>query len=276
MLMHEHGELHRLVRAAAVLDGLGIRPSADGAHLRGTGSGPPIGWAELDGVLGPDDPLERAPRHRLALLVAMRRLVANPSPDDAARIRRACRLLALPTHHPLHPGPTWALDVVPGGVLDLGPGVLGVIPTVDGDEGLLPLPSSIADHLGLDLTAMWPDLLVAAERAGAAAVRRLRGRHPDTLLPAGGCDVLTLLTTVTVRHRLAGRAGRPARVRAVRRDGAWVGPRADDGPRARAVWLLTPPSLRGVPHVLTLAGDGVAAVPGGPPAQRSGSSRTCS
>ena len=144
--MSEHEELIRLVQAVTVLDGIGISSTAGGLVPAGADSARPVSWQQVTAALAHDDPLDPAPRQRLALLIALHRLVGELGDQAARRLGEHARLLALPVGHPLNPGDGWGVQPVPGGVLELGMGLVDVLP---GQVSPLPLPRSIAGSAGL-------------------------------------------------------------------------------------------------------------------------------
>jgi hypothetical protein len=274
--MPEHAELIRLVQAVAVLDGIGVHATNRGLRPQGSVADRPITWEQVSSALAHDDPLDPAPRHRLRLLIALHRVLAELGEPAARLLAKQSRLLALPVGHPLHPGDGWAVEPVPGGVLELGVGVVDLLP---GQSSPIPLPRAVAELAGRHAAA-WPDLLEHAERLGGLAGRRLADTGDSAVLTSiGGCDALTLATTTALRRHLLGSTGQAGqaeqkddsiglRIAAPRRDRVWTGVQADDRDRTRAVWLLTAGPERGVLEPLRLGAAGVG------PVQRSGSPRT--
>lgn len=261
--MEEHPALLRLVRAVAVLDGVDAEPTADGVPTVGGADPGIIGWAEIADLLGADDPLDRAPRLRLAVLLLLHRQLATLGSGAAEALHDAARPLALPVGHPLHPGHDWAREPVPGGVLELGVGVAGLVPGQD----VLPLPGPVAVAAGLrgDDEADWRRIRALGDGVGEHALARLRATedHGAVLIGSGGIDALTLLALPAARDQVAGPVAVPAR------DRAWLGARATDESFLRAVWVLTGVARRGVAEPLAVGPRGVAPLR---PAQRSGSS----
>jgi hypothetical protein len=274
--MEQHPALLQLVHALTVLEGVEVTQDEDGVHVGTRTHGGLVGWREIDAALGTDDPLDRAPRLRLQLLLALHRVIVGLGDAAAATVRRAARPLALPARHPLHPGRSWVQDAVPGGVLELGVGVCGL----RGGRTPVPLPASVAAAAGLDPTAHWDRLLDLGECSGDLAVDRWAraGADPqaDVLRNAGGCDALTFLALPGVRGRLAaaGTAGAEPAARfwphalacSPSREQVWTGRRAADDAYARAVWMLTPAAERGIAVPLLVDAHRVAPAP---PAQRS-------
>ena len=255
--MEVHTLQMQLVRAARVLDGVGIEPTADGVLLAGHRHGPVVPWSEIAEILGSDEPAAPAARLRLGVLVELRRTVEELGPAAVDAVARAVRPLALPAGHPLHPGPRWIHHRVPGGVLDVGLGVSRLLPDQD---GVLPLPPSVASAAAVDPAAAWDRLPRLAERLSTFAIDRMEAdaAGPTVLAGVGGCDALTLLTLEPVRARLAAGSGRPlSPVSAPRRDRVWVGAAAADREYVNAVWLLTPPARRGVSDPMTVGAAGV-------------------
>jgi hypothetical protein len=254
--MQEHSALLHLVRALAALDGVEVVAAEQGALVGRRGTGPVIGWPEIAELLRDDDPFDRAPRLRLAVLVELYRRVAALGEAAAEELARAARPLALPAGHPLRPGAGWVREAVPGGLLDLGVGVAGFLPDQD---DVLPLQPSVALAAGFDVAAAWSRVRALGDCRGEIAVSRLlRPGLPLASLPAlpvlwgtGGCDALTLLALPGVRARLDGPAAVPAR------DRAWLGTRAADEAYLQAVWMLTPPARRGIPEPLAVGPEGV-------------------
>jgi hypothetical protein len=265
--MEVHSPLMQLVRAVRVLDGVGIEPTAEGVLLAGHRGGPVVPWADVAQTLGADPPAAPAPRLRLGLLVELLRTVQELGPAAVEAVDRAARPLALPTTHPLHPGPGWVRGQVPGGVLDVGLGVSRLLP---GQDGVLPLPPSVATAAELAVDDAWGRLHPLADRLSTFAIDRLEADTggPAVLTGVGGCDALTLLTLDPVRAwlgadaapRLPGPGPTAARapVSAPRRDRVWIGPAAADRDYVHAVWLLTAPPQRGVLDPMTVTADGVS------------------
>jgi hypothetical protein len=268
--MPDHTELLRLVRAVAVLDGIGVGASNRGLRPDGSDSAGLITWEQVSDALANDDPLDPAPRHRLALLIALHQMVAELGQQAARQLATLSRVLALPVGHQLHPGDGWAVQPVPGGVLELGVGVVDLLP---GQTAPLPLPRSVAALAGELGADSWSRLLEQAETLGRLAGRHLASTGDSAALTSmGGCDALTLTTTTALRSHLLGSNGSAGsngsngdgvpgvRIAAARRDRVWTGARATDRDRARAVWLLTPGPERGVLEPLRLTGTGVEPV----------------
>jgi hypothetical protein len=260
--MEEHSALLKLVRAVAVLDGVEAEVSQAGVPTGRGAHAPVISWPQIAELLGPDDPLDLAPRLRLGILLLLHRQVDLLGEAAQHAVRGAVRPLALPTEHPLHPGPEWVRESVPGGVLDLGIGVVGLLPGHD----LLPLPTSVALAADLDVRTAWRRARARGDAVAGAAVRRLL-TAPDrpTVLSSGAgtdeVDALTLLSLPAARDQLGGPVAAPSR------EQAWLGRRAWDEPYLQAVWMLTPAGRRGVREPLAVGPSGVTTLR---PAQRSG------
>ena len=246
--MVEHALLVQLVQAACVLDGVDAEPTADGVLVGGARTVSPIPWPDIEGVLAGDDPVAPGPRLRLALLLELRRAVDARGADAAADVARAVRVLALPVGHPLHPGAGWVRHRVPGGLLEVGLGVHGLL---RGQDGVLPLPPAIGH--AVDAGDLWTRAWSLGERLAHRAVARLDGSPRDHLGGVGGCDALTLLALPALRERVAG-AGPVA---APCRDGVWLGAAAADRDYVRAVWMLTGAGRRGLPRPVVVDGSGV-------------------
>lgn len=253
--MTDHPELMRLVRAACVLDGVCAHPTPAGVLVADGPDSPLVPWTEIEQLLGADDPVCAPPRLRLAHLLTLRRAVAALGDRAADVVGRAARPLALPVRHPLHPGPGWVHEPVPGGLLDLGLGVARLLP---GQDGVLPLPPSVAAAAGLTADA-WHHLVPLADRLAEFAIDRMQAGGPlaDVLVGVGGCDALTLLTLGPVRGWLA--RARPGPLSAPRRDRVWTGAAAADREYVRAVWMLTTPGQRGIADPLRATPHGVRA-----------------
>jgi hypothetical protein len=261
--MEEHSALLTVVRAVAVLDGVDAEPTEAGVRVtRGPGA-QVITWSQVAELLGADDPLDRAPRLRLAVLLLLHRAAAGLGSTAAESFREAARPLALPVGHPLHPGPGWIRERVPGDVLDLGIGVTGLA----GEQDILPLPPSVATAVGFDAAAEWPRVRALGAEWGDIALARLFGPAggPLVLAGAGGVDALTVLALPDTRQRLTGPVAAPSR------DRAWLGlgRRSSDEEYLRAVWTLTTTARRGVLEPLAVGPAGVSPLR---PGQRSGSS----
>jgi hypothetical protein len=221
-----------------------------------------VSWPEIARLLRDDDPVHPAPRRRLALLLDLHRTVQGLGSAAADVVGRAIRPLALPAGHPLHPGPDWVRQPVPGGVLDLGLGVWRLLP---GQDDVVPLPPAIVQTAGLAADTAWSALRPEAGRLAGFAIDRARatGTVSRVLAAVGGVDALTLLALDPVRAWLAAAAGPagPTLVAAPRRDRAWLGDAATDRDYAQAVWLLTTPAQRGVPEPLSVPAAAEGPIP---------------
>jgi len=256
--MAEHSVLLEVVRAAATLAGVATEPAADGILLS-CPDGPPslpepvIPWSRIHALLQDDDPLGPGPRLRLALTLQFHVAVRSLGDTALDAVVRAARPLALPPGHRLHPGPAWAVERMPGGVLEVGVGVTRLLP---GQTATLPLPPDVAAVAGLAPAALWPRLRDLLERLSGFALDRVtaHGPRPGVLRPVGGCDGLTLLASPAVRERLDG-----ATVAAPRRDRVWTGGAAEDHGYVHAAWLLTVPAERGLPGPLRVTPSAVTA-----------------
>lgn len=261
--MEEHSGLLRLVRAVSVLDGVDAEPTEAGVRTARALGAPAVAWSHVADILGAHDPLDRAPRLRLSVVLVLYRAVTELGPAAASRLRESARPLALPTGHPLHPGPAWASEHVPGDVLDLGTGVIGLGDTRE----VLPLPPLVAELAGFDARAEWPRVRALGTEWSDVALARLLGPGdiPPVLTGAGGVDALTVISLPEARSRLTGTVAAPVR------DKAWLGlgRRSCDESYLRSVWMLASVARRGVLEPLAVAPAGVAPLQ---PAQRSGSS----
>jgi hypothetical protein len=259
--------LRQCVLAVSVLADLDIMPDDRGVAIlpRPTAAGtraqtPPavVTWEEVAEALAGNDPLSPAGRRRVTTLLALRRSALQQG-DVATRLQQAARLLALPPGHVLHPGPEWARAQVPGGVLDLGVGLLGL---ADQPDAVQPLPPSAARPLDLPTTTWWPDLLDHVDRMGDLAARRIARDGRPVLRPVGGCDVLTLLASPSLRAALAGGDGSGLRAVAVptRRRG-WFDLAQVDPAYVAVAWSATSAPDRGVATPLLVTRDEVTAQP---------------
>jgi hypothetical protein len=264
--------LRRGVLAVSVLDDVDVLPQDAGVALPGTPA-VLVTWAELDGTCGPHEPSSTAGRARIASLLRLRRRVADLGAGAGEALHDAAVALALPAGHALHPGPDWPTARIPGGALDLG---VGLDPNFTGADGPVPLPPAVAAAAGADVHAWWPELAAHAETMGALSAARLvrdAGLRPrpgrsgpgSDLRGVGGCDVLTLLSSPSLRSALAGFDGSGLRAVAVPvRSRGWCDPSRVDPAYVAAVWELTSEPERGVATPLLVTRDEVTLpLPGG-------------
>jgi hypothetical protein len=253
----DHHASRRCVLALSVLDDVDLVPTDAGVVLPGDPE-VTVPWDRIALARGTDDPISPIARHRVLVTLRLSRLRADET--GTAQLRHAARPLALPADHPLHPGPGWVRERLLGGALDLGIGILGPGPSHD-------LPVPLPPWLGIG-RFWWPQLREHAERMGELARRRLLRDARGELRPIGGCDVLTLLASRTLRAELArtDRSGMHA-VAAPRRQHAWTELSRIDPAYLRAVWALTDEQKRGIDRPLLVTRDEVSLpAPGGDPA----------
>lgn len=206
--------LRRLVLAVSVLQDLDLVPVDDGVIVA---SGRLLPWECLEVALEGHDPEALESRPVLSRWLGAVQDIAWRSPEDLAS---RARPVGLPRAHALHPGASWARATVPGGVLDLGVGLLGV--GNDPDEVVV-LGAGLLEACGHDPAAWWTACVRYLEEMGELAASRYF-LHPDRpLRPMGDCDVVTLLGSGAFRRALVGRdcAGMRAAAMPTRRRG-WL------------------------------------------------------
>jgi hypothetical protein len=236
----------------------------DGVRV-GSDYGPVLPWESLAPYALPDADSAEA-RYRVARVlqaaIAVDELLATGGwPLLEARLR----VVALPAGHLEHPGSRWARTRVHGGVLELGPGVQGLLGEVDRSD---PLPAAVASIWGHRMAALlddaWPQCLDHAERMGELAIARLaRDDHPGNgrgvLRAVGGCDVLALLATSSLRRYLAAGDGTGMRAVAVpHRDRGWFDLARIDPAFVGAAWMASEEPRRGLPRAVLVTADEVA------------------
>jgi hypothetical protein len=206
--------LRRCVLAVSVLQDLDLVPVDDGVII---GSGRLIPWETLEAGLDGQDPEAPETRAVLSSWLSSLQSVAWRSPQDLAA---RARPVGLPRGHSLHPGVTWARATVPGGVLDLGVGLLGI--GSDPDEVTV-LRAGLLEACGHDPKTWWQACRRYLEEMGELAASRYT-LHPERpLRPMGDCDVVTLVGSDAFRRALVGRgtAGMRAAALPTRRRG-WL------------------------------------------------------
>lgn len=192
-------------------------------------------------------------------------LIASLGRHSATCLRSRFRAMALPHNHPLHPGPDWVEETVPGGLLTRGIGIHGVL---DNNDLTVPLPPAVAELGGIHNSSAWPEARGHAEDMATLMLARLhrdRGKHADepiTLRPMGGVDVLGLLATARLRRGLAEPdLARMRTVAAPTRSRAWVDVRHIDPvfvrPAAHATGVLD----TGHPKVMLVTEDEISCMP---------------
>jgi len=124
---------------------------------------------------------------------------------------------------------------------------------------VVPLPPDGCDGLSHAVPAgWWLQAREHARRMGTLAAARVAGSAPGTMRPVGGCDVLTLLATRTLRTALAASDGCGMRAVAVPvRQRGWYDLRRVDPAYVGAVWTATEEVARGVARPLLVTRDEV-------------------
>jgi hypothetical protein len=194
--------LRRGVLAVCVLDDISLVPGADGIRLE-AGAAPPVdvSWAEIAVAVGPVDPESEPGRARLRDWLRIRALFAELGAAATWRAESVAVPVGLPCGHPLHPGPAWVRQPVLGGVIDLGVGLRGLVG--DDPDRVAVLPTELAEAVGLRTEAWWPALRARLEEMGRLTVARLERDGNGVIVPMGGCDVVTLMGSASLRGHLA-------------------------------------------------------------------------
>jgi hypothetical protein len=254
----DHAVLRRAVLAASLLDDIPLTPDDHGVRLGPTWEDRTAwisaGWAELHAGLAGAEPLSDPGRLRLRDWLRAR------TASDHSALRRRAVVRALPVGHALHPGPSWVQESVLGGVLDLGIGLRTESPTPGAGPALgVPLPTTA--YLA-DTSVWWPALVSHRNEMAALALDRLHRDGNGTLRPVGDCDVLTLLSSPTLRCYLAAEDGTGMRAVAVpMRERGWCDVSRIDPVFVGAAASATSPEHRGVSRPLLVTVDEVGQVP---------------
>jgi len=282
--------LRRGVLAASVLHDVPMEPADGGVRVGASwddrDAWTPVRWRELAEALSGADPESTAGRLRLRDWLRARAWAAAAGPADRRRAEALAEgrivALALPVGHALHPGDSWVVERVLGGVLDLGPGLLPDgrpgprspdagpgLRSQDPTSGLQPPNSSLAAPLPpsavpldrLDLSGRWPALRAHLDAMAELAVARLEEHGPAVLQPIGGCDVLTLLSSRSMRSAVATGDGTGLRAVAVpMRSRGWFDLARIDPAFVGAAAMATAPEVRGVTGPVLVTADEVAVV----------------
>jgi hypothetical protein len=259
----DHMTLRRCVLAVSVLADVDVVPSDDGVVL----PGPPtvtVGWEEIAAAAG-REPTGDVARVRVEELLRLHAVVAGLGAGAAERLRSAARVVALPPGHADHLGISWVREHLMGGALQLGIGVHGLLGDAkdsrDGADRVVPLHPGVPLAAGVEATRWWPHLRRHVDRMGALAAARLGrdGTAEGVIRPVGGCDVLALLASPSLRRHLATGDGSGLRAVAVpmRRRG-WYDLSRIDPAFVGAAWSATDPLDRGVSRPLLVTADEVA------------------
>ncbi|GAB6903800.1 hypothetical protein [Kineosporia succinea] len=248
--------LRRCVLAVSVLDDIDLHPGDDGVRIPDH-EGVHVTWPMIGQVVGDLPPESPVARHRVATLLRLHRMVGELGSEARPAFREALRLVALPPGHIDHLGPDWVIQTLPGGALELGYGVYGLL---DEPDRCVPLAPSLAARVGIGGRDSWAALREYTERMGALAAARLeRDGRQGVIRPVGGCDVLALLTSRTLRRHLAEGDGVGMRaVASPTRQRAWYDLRNLDPSFVQAAWLLTDEADRGLEIPLLVTPDEVA------------------
>lgn len=229
-------------------------------------------------IIGDDDPEEAATVRRLIRWLRLRReLAALPLPLFVESLR----VVGLPAEHRTHLGPAWIHEVVRGGAVTLGFGLLpGVGPDRADPDPLdeiaarpVPLPAELVDDVlagsGVRVADAWASAVQRLDLLGDLAAERHRRRPQDPLRPMAEADVVTLLGSRSFRGELAGDASRGGGLAAVivpMLTRGWVSTSSVDPAFGPAAAAATDPEHRGFPRPLLVTVDEVVQVrPGGRP-----------
>jgi hypothetical protein len=247
--------LRRCVLAVSVMSDLDLTPHAEGVLLPGR-SGAFVDWAAIGQAVGDFDPFGSIARRRVETLLRLHRLVVDLGEDAVPAFHAASRVIALPAGHAEHPGAGWAQETLRGEVLELGIGAHGLLGEL---EWTTPVPPSVLRALGVDGRHWWPRLREHVDRMGALSAARLRRDGGAGLIrPVGGCDVLALLSSRTLRRHVAQSDGSGMRSVALptRRRG-WYDISRIDPQFVQAAWSMTDDVEQGLPQPVLVTADDV-------------------
>ncbi|MCD5314214.1 hypothetical protein [Kineosporia babensis] len=240
----------------SVLHDIDVVPSEQGV-LVPDADGALVAWADIRQVVGTADPEGATARHRVTILLRLHRMISELGDEAITCFREALRLIALPPGHVDNLGADWVIQRLPGGALELGYGVYGLL---DEPDRCVPLPPSVAARVAVRGHESWAAMREYTERMGALAAARLnRDGREGVIRPVGGCDVLSLLTSRTLRKHLAEGDGVGMRaVASPTRQRAWYDLRHIDPGFVQTAWHLTDEADRGLEIPLLVTVDEVA------------------
>ena len=244
--------LRQCVLAVSVLSDLDVIPCDTGVRLPGPDD-VVIEWQSIREAVGTHPPHGAIARGRVESLLRLHRLVIDLGSEAPQQFHSSSRVIALPATHSQHLGAGWVREKLRGDALDLGIGVHGLLGVADRTA---PLPPSVLQAIGVTPEGWWHRLREHAERMGALSAARLaRDGSVGLIRPVGGCDVLALLSSRTLRRHLAESDGSGMRALAVpTRLRGWYDVTRIDPAFVHAAWSLTDDQDRGlaVPLLVTL------------------------
>ena len=198
-------------------------------------------------------------RHRIVTWLRLRRWIADLPVELLFENARA---LGLPTGHALNPGRGWVREQVLGDALVLGLAVLGLDPGRPDDPQVV--PASIWRSARINPTILWDHCRPHLERMGELAAIRWARDGSNILRPMGGCDVVTLLGSRTLRAALVRDAAGMRPVVAPMRNRGWTVLSRLDPAFAPAAAEATDPHERGFRRPVLVTADEVVLAAEGP------------
>lgn len=251
--------LRETLLAAQVLDDVDLEIHDDGVLLT-DGSPIPIRWSSLLAAAGGAPLGSSRARHRIVAWLRLRRQVAD---FPAAMLFEQCRALGLPTGHVLNPGRGWVHSQVLGDALVLGIGVLGLDAGRPDDVAVV--PASIWRSARINPVRLWELCQPHLERMGGLAAVRWRRDGENVIRPMGGCDVVTLLGSRSLRAALVRDAGGMRPVAAPMRTRGWTALTQSDPAFTMAAAEATEPAERGFQRPILVTLDEVVLATDTPP-----------
>jgi hypothetical protein len=260
--------LRRCALGASLVYDIDAVPGDEGV-LVGGDYGPILPWSALAPHAHPA-PESTDARYRVGrVLLAAKALDELLATGGWGLLEARLRVLALPDGHLESPGSGWGRRQVHGGVLTCGIGVQGLLGNPDRTD---PLPIAVTSIWGRRMQHLlddaWSRCIDHAERMGELAVARIaregqaRGVTSGVLRPVGGCDVVTLLATSSLRRYLAASDGTGMRAVAVpMRDRGWFDLARIDPVFVGAAWMATEEPDRGLSRAVLVTADEVTLAP---------------
>jgi len=250
--------LRRCVLAVSVLDGIDVFPGDYEIRVDGE---PPLvlEWSEIDTAVGDIDPDTDQARTRLRTWLTLRQALAGVAHLGNPKIR--ARAMGLPCGHVLHPGRAWIRTRIPGGAVDLGVGLVGLL---DDPDQVVPVPTSLLQAAGIDVREWWPDLAYALEQTARLAADRFSKDPAGPLRPFGDFDVVTLLAASSFRALICEADPVGWRTAAVpMRQRGWLDLGRIDPAFAAAAALATEPCERGFDRAVLVTPEEVVVIRAG-------------